>query len=102
VPEPPVPDSTGRPRVAITVDGAAWSVPAGASLAAAFTEHGMTSWRQTRRRAEPRGLSCGIGVCFDCLVTVNGVRGVRACLVQARDGDVIATEKGSGCAERGA
>jgi predicted molibdopterin-dependent oxidoreductase YjgC len=106
VPESTVPESTvpepARPRVSITVDGAAWSVPAGASLAAAFTEHGTPGWRQTRLRAEPRGLSCGIGVCFDCLVTVNGVPGVRACLARAQDGDVIATEKGSGFAERGA
>ena len=98
MPEPAAP----RPRVAVTVDGAPWSVPAGASLAAAFTEHGTPGWRRTRRRAEPRGLSCGIGVCFDCLVTVNGVPGVRACLADARDGDVITTEKGSGFAERGA
>jgi predicted molibdopterin-dependent oxidoreductase YjgC len=99
-PGPAVPAPAGH--VAITVDGAPWSVPAGASLAAAFTEHGTPGWRQTRRRAEPRGLSCGIGVCFDCLVTVNGVPGVRACLAAAQDGDVIATEKGSGFAERGA
>jgi predicted molibdopterin-dependent oxidoreductase YjgC len=99
-PDPSAPGAAGR--VAITVDGAAWSVPAGASLAAAFTEHGTTAWRQTRSRAEPRGLSCGIGVCFDCLVTVNGVPGVRACLAAAQDGDVIATERGSGFAERGA
>ena len=37
-------------------------------------------------------------MCFDCLVTVNGVPGVRACLAEVRDGDVITTEKGSGFA----
>ena len=98
MPEPAAP----RPRVAVTVDGAPWSVPAGASIAAAFLAAGEPGWRHTRRRAEPRGLSCGIGVCFDCLVTVNGVHGVRACLAEVRDGDVITTEKGSGFAERGA
>ena len=97
-----MPEPAAGPRIAITVDGAAWSVPAGASIAAAFTEHDTPGWRLTRRRAEPRGLSCGIGVCFDCLVTVNGVPGVRACLADARAGDVITTEKGSGFAERGA
>ncbi|HEX5293215.1 MAG TPA: (2Fe-2S)-binding protein [Streptosporangiaceae bacterium] len=84
--------------VTITVDGAAWTVPAGATIAAAFTVQDTPGWRHTRRRAEPRGLSCGIGVCFDCLVTVNGVPGVRACLSEVRDGDVLTTEKGSGFA----
>jgi predicted molibdopterin-dependent oxidoreductase YjgC len=97
-----VPEPAARRHITVTVDGAPWCVPAGASIAAAFTGHDTPGWRRTRRRAEPRGLSCGIGVCFDCLVTVNGVPGVRACLAEARDGDVITTEKGSGFAERGA
>ena len=36
----------------------------------------------------PRGVFCGIGVCFDCLVTVNGRPNQRACLVPGRAGDV--------------
>jgi NADH dehydrogenase/NADH:ubiquinone oxidoreductase subunit G len=39
-----------------------------------------------------------MGACFDCLVTVNGTRGVRACLTDVRAGDVITTEEGSGFA----
>ncbi|MFD0534422.1 2Fe-2S iron-sulfur cluster-binding protein [Actinomadura luteofluorescens] len=35
---------------------------------------------------------CGIGACFDCLLTVNGVRDVRACRRRARDGDAVATQ----------
>ena len=87
-----------RPHVDITVDGVAWSVPAGSSIAAAFVASGQPGWRRTRRRGELRGLGCGMGVCFDCLVTVNGTRGVRACLTDARAGDVITTEEGSGFA----
>lgn len=93
-PEQPV----ARPCIGITVDGAAWSVPAGCSIAAAFLDHDRPGWRQTRRRGEWRGLNCGIGVCFDCLVTVNGTHGVRACLAEVRAGDVITTERGSGFA----
>jgi thioredoxin reductase len=84
--------------IAITVDGAEWLVPAGITIAAAFTSRGQPGWRRTRRHGEPRGLSCGIGVCFDCLVTVNGTPGVRACLAEVRPGDVISTETGSGFA----
>jgi D-hydroxyproline dehydrogenase subunit alpha len=85
-------------RVDITVDGEARSVPAGVTVAAAFTERGQLGWRRTRRTGEQRGVSCGIGVCFDCLVTVNGTPGVRACLAEVRPGDVIVTEDGSGFA----
>jgi predicted molibdopterin-dependent oxidoreductase YjgC len=95
VPDQPSP----RPHVDITVDGVRWSVPAGSSIAAAFVTSGRPGWRQTRRRAEPRGLGCGMGVCFDCLVTVNGTHGVRACLTDVREGDVITTERGSGFAD---
>ncbi|HEU5418575.1 MAG TPA: 2Fe-2S iron-sulfur cluster-binding protein, partial [Streptosporangiaceae bacterium] len=86
----------GGELAGITVDGASWSVPAGITIAAAFTARGQAGWRRTRLRGEPRGVSCGIGVCFDCLVTVNGTPGVRACLAEARPGDVITTETGSG------
>ena len=88
-----------RPRIDITVNGAVWSVPADCTIAAAFTEQGQAAWRRTRR-GRPRGLNCGIGVCFDCLVTVNGMPGIRACLAEVRPGDVISTEEGSGFAEQ--
>lgn len=91
MPDQPLP----RPQVHITVDGARRPVPAGSSIAAAFVASGQAGWRQTRQRSEPRGLGCGMGACFDCLVTVNGTRGVRACLTDVREGDVITTERGS-------
>ncbi|ADU09854.1 MULTISPECIES: (2Fe-2S)-binding protein [Micromonospora] len=59
------------------------------SVAAALLAAGIRSWRSTRVEGRPRGVFCGIGVCFDCLVTVNGVPSQRACLVVARSGDVV-------------
>ncbi|WSR73535.1 (2Fe-2S)-binding protein [Streptomyces sp. NBC_01180] len=63
-------------------------VPAepGQSIAAALVAAGITDWRTTRRKGRPRGLFCGIGVCFDCLIIVDGARAERACLVPADDG----------------
>jgi predicted molibdopterin-dependent oxidoreductase YjgC len=61
----------------------------GQSVAAALIAAGVRSWRRTRHGAAPRGLFCGIGACYDCLVTINGEPARRACLVPARDGDVI-------------
>lgn len=59
------------------------------SIAAALLAVGINSRRRSRVEGRPRGVFCGIGVCFDCLVRVNGVSAQRACLVVARPGDVV-------------
>jgi hypothetical protein len=58
----------------------------GQSIGAALVSNGITAWRSTRKDARPRGLFCGIGVCFDCLVTVDGEANQRACLVEVLEG----------------
>ncbi|HEX6149777.1 (2Fe-2S)-binding protein [Nocardioides sp.] len=68
----------------------------GQSLGAALTAAGIRSWRTTRRQRRPRGLFCGIGVCFDCLVTVDGQPNLRACLLPARAGAAVTTQEGAG------
>ncbi|MGH3353475.1 MAG: (2Fe-2S)-binding protein [Nocardioides sp.] len=73
-------------QVNLTFDGVAITAVAGQSVGAALTDAGIRSWRSTRRGDRPRGLFCGIGVCFDCLVAVDGRPNQRACLVPVRDG----------------
>jgi predicted molibdopterin-dependent oxidoreductase YjgC len=73
----------------LTFDGRPVPVEPDQTIAAALLAAGIRSWRTTRHGGRPRGLFCGIGACFDCLVTVNGVADRRACLVEARDGDVV-------------
>ncbi len=68
----------------------------GHTIAAALWRDGIVSWRYTRGRGKARGVFCGIGVCFDCLVTVNGRPNQRACLTPARPGDVVRTQEGTG------
>jgi aerobic-type carbon monoxide dehydrogenase small subunit (CoxS/CutS family) len=63
----------------------------GETIAAALLDAGVDAWRTTRLSGARRGLFCGIGVCFDCLVTVNGEPPVRACLATVRPGDRILT-----------
>ncbi|WP_018350677.1 2Fe-2S iron-sulfur cluster-binding protein [Longispora albida] len=75
----------------ITVDGQSRPARAGESVAAALIADGRAAWRETRTGGKPRGVFCGIGACFDCLVTVNGETDVRACLRQVCDGDEITT-----------
>ena len=43
---------------------------------------------------EPRGVFCGMGVCFDCLVVVDGVPNTRACTTWVRDGMQVARQEG--------
>ncbi|WP_410641141.1 (2Fe-2S)-binding protein [Amycolatopsis sp. lyj-346] len=81
---------TGRP-IAITVDGETVPGVAGQTVAGVLLAAGRLSWRTTRSGA-PRGVFCGIGACFDCLLTVNGVADVRACRRRAVDGDEIRTQ----------
>lgn len=68
----------------------------GWTVGAALTAAGVRSWRTTRNQERPRGLFCGMGVCFDCLVTVDGVPSLRACLTPATPGAVVTTQHGSG------
>ena len=84
----------------ITLDGEPIEVEPGQTVAAALIGAGRRSWRHTRVGDRPRGAFCGIGVCFDCLATINGRPNQRACLVEARPGDIVTTQHGTGHGER--
>lgn len=90
---------SARSTVAFTFDGRPVTAEAGQSIAAALLAAGVRSWRTTRLEGAPRGLFCGIGVCFDCLVEVDGRPGIRACLTEVRDGDRVTTQEGPGHAD---
>jgi hypothetical protein len=70
----------------LLVDGEPLSAYAGETIATVLLAHGHTAVRLTPKRGKPRGLLCGMGVCFDCLVTVDGVPNVRSCVSAARPG----------------
>lgn len=76
----------------ITIDGERLAGIAGQTIAGVALANGRLEWRRTSARQRPRGLFCGIGVCFDCIVTVNGSRDIRACQRRAVDGDVVSTQ----------
>ncbi|WP_246094836.1 (2Fe-2S)-binding protein [Streptomyces roseicoloratus] len=88
----------GAPRTTYTLTFDDRELPAqeGQSVAAVLWSAGIVSWRTTRNGAAPRGVFCGIGQCYDCLVTVNGRPNQRACMVQARPGDAVTTQEGTG------
>ncbi len=69
----------------IEVDGRPVSAQPGQTVAAALIGAGITVFRHTPTGA-PRGIFCGMGVCFDCLVTVDGLADQRACITPVRPG----------------
>lgn len=70
--------------VRLRIDGIAVEVPAGANVAAAVA---IASMRFRRSRdGEPRAPLCGMGVCFECRVRIDGVAHQRACITPAREG----------------
>lgn len=76
----------------IYLDDVAITATEGQSVGAALTAAGIISWRRTRHSGRPRGLFCGIGICFDCLLTVDSLPGQRACLVRAAPGMQLRTD----------
>lgn len=66
----------------------------GQSIGAALAAQGIRTLRETRNEGTPRGLFCGIGVCYDCLVVVDGRPDERACVTPARAGAVVSTQVG--------
>lgn len=79
-------------EVTITVDGDQLTGVAGQSIAGVILANERMSLRRTSVQDKPRGVFCGIGVCFDCLVVVDGIEDVRACQRRARDGNIVTSQ----------
>ena len=77
----------GRP-ISFAFDGKPIAALEGETIAAALSAAGIVAFRRTASGA-PRGLHCGMGACFDCVVSVDGRIGQRACLTKAADGMVV-------------
>ena len=75
-----------------TFDGRAMEAFPGETIAAALLAAGIRALRRTEKRASPRGVFCGMGICFDCLVTVNGGPHLRACLTRVEPGMRVETQ----------
>ena len=76
------------PGAALTLqlDGAPLPARRGQTVAAAMLAAGRRVLRRTRRAGTPRGVFCAMGVCFDCVMTIDGKAGVRACMTKVEEG----------------
>lgn len=79
-------ESTEPEEWQLTFDGRPIRTSPGESVGAALTNAGVRSWRSTRLAGRPRGLFCGIGICFDCLLSIDGQPNQRACLTPVAPG----------------
>ena len=82
-------------NIEFTFDGEKIVAITGQSVAAALLAANQRTLRKTRFNNNDRGVFCGIGVCFDCLVVIDGITNQRACLIEAKPGMKVQTQVGS-------
>jgi len=78
-------------QVTLTVNGTSVSVPAGATVAVA-----VAIARQACRKSvtgEPRGPLCGMGICFECRVAINGRAHSRSCQILCEPGMEVSIDE---------
>ena len=81
--------------VTVTINGTAFQAPQGCTAAAAVLLAGEISARTTPVTGEPRAPYCMMGVCFECLMEIDGVPNQQACLVTVADGMRINRQLGA-------
>ena len=82
-------------NIEFTFDGEKIDAITGQSVAAALLAANQRTLRKTRFNNNYRGVFCGIGVCFDCLVVIDGITNQRACLIEAKPGMKVQSQVGS-------
>ena len=83
-----------RPALPFTFEGQPVEGREGDSVASALLALGHAATRDTAVYGTPRGPYCMMGVCFDCLVTIDGVGNRQACLVPLRAGMDVCRQRG--------
>ena len=82
-------------RIEIFIDEEPRHVEQDATVAAALLDAGVTAFR-TSVGGEPRAPLCGMGICYECRVTIDGEAHRRACLVPVTEGMIVQTIASSG------
>ena len=87
------PDKAER-TVTLTIDGRSVTAREGDTVAAAMLAAGIPHCRTTPISGAPRAPYCMMGVCFDCLVVVDGIGSRQGCLVRVREGMIVELQSG--------
>jgi len=78
--------------VRLSVNGVEVTVPAGSMVSAAIMKTGAGVFRRSVT-GEPRGPLCGMGICFECRVTIDGEAHCRSCQTVCRNGMDVRTDE---------
>jgi predicted molibdopterin-dependent oxidoreductase YjgC len=83
-----------RPKLRLSFEGQPLDADEGDTVAAALLAAGIASFRTTPVSGAARGPWCLMGVCFDCLVEIDGKGSVQGCLTPVRAGMRVARQQG--------
>ena len=79
-------------EVTLTINGVAVRVIEGATVAAAIMQAGFTGFRKSVS-GERRAPLCGMGICFECRVIIDGQAHARSCQIVCRDHMQVRTDE---------
>jgi D-hydroxyproline dehydrogenase subunit gamma len=78
--------------VTVLVNGVSVTMPAGSMVSSAILKTGVVAFRRSAS-GELRGPLCGMGVCFECRVTIDGEEHCRSCQTVCKDGMDVRTDE---------
>jgi aerobic-type carbon monoxide dehydrogenase small subunit (CoxS/CutS family) len=78
-------------RVKLKVNGKPVEVAAGAMVSAAVALSGASRFRRSVT-GEPRAPLCGMGICFECRVSIDGRAHAKSCQIPCEDGMEVRTD----------
>ena len=77
--------------VTVVVNGVSVTMLAGSMVSAAILKTGVYGFHRSVN-GEPRGPLCGMGICFECRVTIDGEQHCRSCQTVCRQGMDVRTD----------
>jgi sarcosine oxidase subunit alpha len=80
-------------KIHIIVNGKKIEAYEGETVASALWSAGYKRFRTSIKNRENRAPLCGMGVCYECLVTINGIPNIRSCMTIVRNGMEIETDE---------
>lgn len=89
-------DKNPENQVRIFINGRSFRVPVGETVAAAVLASGIRQTRTTAISSTPRAPFCMMGVCYECLIVINGQANQRACREFVTEGMRIESQHGAG------
>jgi predicted molibdopterin-dependent oxidoreductase YjgC len=93
--QPVTSEARSTRTVSLSFNDQSLEVPAGITVAAALLMSGINRFRATPVSESPRAPYCMMGVCFECLVDIDGVPNRQSCLIEVAEGMRIRSQEGA-------